>query len=186
MRRGDAGARERLILSQVPWVMYLARRLWKPHHELDDLISVGLVALCRAVDKYDARLSKLTEFCRRPITWDIGNYQRADTTVTRPARRNVKHGARWDAAKRCGTLVSDGICQALVDGGCDEVEAAEIAVKLRRVVAALNQRLSLIVEMRLAGCTLEEVGRRCHLTRQRVCQLEQAAHVSIRKAMGDE
>ena len=52
----DIKARDRLVLSYAPMVRYLATRKIRAipsHHDLDDLVSCGLIALIAAVDRFD-------------------------------------------------------------------------------------------------------------------------------------
>ena len=54
--RGDAHARQRLVLSYAPMVRYLASRKLRQlpaHCSVDDLASAGLVALLESVDRFD-------------------------------------------------------------------------------------------------------------------------------------
>jgi len=54
--RGDAEARNQLILSYAPMVQYLASRKARSipaHCEVDDLVSCGLMGLVAAVDRFD-------------------------------------------------------------------------------------------------------------------------------------
>jgi RNA polymerase sigma factor for flagellar operon FliA len=52
----DIKARDRLVMSYAPMVRYLATRKVRAipsHHDLDDLVSCGLIALIAAVERFD-------------------------------------------------------------------------------------------------------------------------------------
>jgi RNA polymerase sigma factor for flagellar operon FliA len=53
---GDAGARDRLVLTLAPvvkFIVYRKAREFPPHTDLEDFISCGLEALIRSIDRYD-------------------------------------------------------------------------------------------------------------------------------------
>ncbi len=65
----SASLREELILTHMPQVEFLARRLHRrcPQVELDDLISVDTIGLIQAVDRFDPALqSQAQNICRAP------------------------------------------------------------------------------------------------------------------------
>ena len=52
---GDATARDRMIRANVPLVLSIARQYDGARLELDDLIQEGMIGLCTAVDRFDAK-----------------------------------------------------------------------------------------------------------------------------------
>ena len=53
MKKGDEKARDKLILSNLGIVGYIARKFIGPGIDIDDLIGTGYIGLIKAVDDYD-------------------------------------------------------------------------------------------------------------------------------------
>lgn len=50
---GDENAREKLILSYRPLVFWIAKKFRVPHQRYQDLVQEGMMALIKAVDRFD-------------------------------------------------------------------------------------------------------------------------------------
>ena len=82
--------REQMILSHLPQVNLLARRVHRrcPQGvELDDLISAGTIGLVKAVDRYDPRRSKLATLAEHRINGAILDYLRQLDPLPRTIRQ---------------------------------------------------------------------------------------------------
>src|SRR4051812_40538030 len=55
VERGDTSARERMVLSNLRLVVYVARRYQARGVPFDDLVQEGILGLARAVEKFDYR-----------------------------------------------------------------------------------------------------------------------------------
>jgi len=90
-RRGDRRSREQLILSLAPLVKYVAYRKTRelpPHVEVDDLISCGLEAVIRAIDRFDPeRGVSLTQFAWSRIHGSMLDELRRTDWASRSVRR---------------------------------------------------------------------------------------------------
>ena len=85
--------RESMILERMAQVEYLARRLHRrcPQVELDDLISVGVIGLIQAVDRFDpARNLKLKTLAEHRISGALLDYLRHVDPLPRSVRRFQK------------------------------------------------------------------------------------------------
>jgi RNA polymerase primary sigma factor len=178
MRQGDQVARELLVHSQIPWVMQIAHRLARPQDDLDDLISVGLVALLISVDQFDARLARLSTFVHKPVVWRILAYQRKTSTLCRPTNCAQQWAQQWHAAANVAAELREHEHPAI--GPTDTTEVEEEIDRLRAAINRLPKRLRLVVRSRLAGQTLEHIGDRLQISKERVRQLERKAHEWLR------
>jgi len=100
----------------------------------------------------------------------------------------------WDAPPGSGDYSEDGT--SLRDYLCmrygllqeqqpvDEAKILEAKWKVRELVSGLDDnKLRFIVRQRLAGKTLNEVGKGLGLTRERIRQLENIAHLKMKKVL---
>lgn len=87
--------REQLILGQLPQVRLLARRLQRrcpKQVQLDDLISVGVVGLIQAVDRFDSeRGCKLKTIAEHRIRGAMLDYLRKLDPLPRAVRQFIRH-----------------------------------------------------------------------------------------------
>lgn len=75
--KGDAAARNRLILNHSKLVRSIAAKFVKNGVPLEDLIQVGTIGLINAVDRYNpARKTTLATFATLTITGEIKHYLR--------------------------------------------------------------------------------------------------------------
>lgn len=110
----DIAARNRLVLTYAPMVKYLAGRKARdlPQHvELDDLVSVGLVALISSVNRFDpAKGASFEQFAWTRIAGAILDELRrldwAPRSVRRTGRTINQARAEWQA--RHGQEPTDG------------------------------------------------------------------------------
>jgi len=101
----DIAARNRIVLSYAPMVKYLAARKVRdlPQHvELDDLVSVGLVALISSVNRFDpAKGASFEQFAWTRIAGAIMDELRrldwAPRSVRRTGRSIQQTRAEWQA-----------------------------------------------------------------------------------------
>jgi RNA polymerase sigma factor for flagellar operon FliA len=88
--RGDARARDRLVLAYAPMVKYLASRKARElpaHCELDDLVSCGLVAVVEAVDRFDpAKGATFEQYAWTRVAGSIVDELRRQDRVSRSSR----------------------------------------------------------------------------------------------------
>jgi RNA polymerase sigma factor (sigma-70 family) len=74
MRQGDNNARTRLIMSNLGYVMSVAKSYSIYKASLEDLFQAGALGLCKAVDKFDASLGfRLTSYATWFIEGEIRN-----------------------------------------------------------------------------------------------------------------
>jgi RNA polymerase sigma factor FliA len=88
---GDGASRDRLILSYVPMVRYIASRKLRElpaHCDLDDLASSGLVALMEALDRYDpAKGASFEQYAWTRVAGALVDELRRQDWASRSVRR---------------------------------------------------------------------------------------------------
>jgi RNA polymerase sigma factor (sigma-70 family) len=88
MRQGDNNARTRLIMSNLGYVMSVAKSYSIYKASLEDLFQAGALGLCKAVDKFDASLGfRLTSYA----TWFI------ESEIQNEAAGYLKHHSDYDS-----------------------------------------------------------------------------------------
>ena len=204
VRRIDAGdphARHRLALANLRLVASIARGYGRAE-DFDDLMSVGVLGLLRAIDGFDAsrglRISTyavpwITQHCQRHV-------QRMRSMVTTdahaPDRRTVHTDARLDAP--LGNPDDDANethLDRLADERAVNPEHAALASSFRRTFARATHHAGLIErdaemmrrrflpEPGTRTPPLAELGRAVGLSRERARQVEARAVPAIRAAL---
>lgn len=183
-RDGDRRAREDLVLHNLGLVVSIARRFQCGGVGIGDLVQEGSLGLCKAIDRFDPERGH--RFSTYAVWW-VRAYlnrglQRAAGAVHRQEPRSA-HDVSLDETVALGSETTH--LDLLADGGPAADEALGSAELQRQVRRALDQvRGSLgrvawdIVWERLADDdprTLEELGHRFGVSRERVRQIEQRA-----------
>jgi RNA polymerase sigma factor (sigma-70 family) len=182
MRHGDQDARRRLIESQLPLVVSIARRYVRPHVPLDDLCQVGAMALIRCLTKFRPRKGRLSTFCHQQILWSLDHFVAKNRSlVSRPANRPAPHlSAAWDAALDVVSLDEAPVKQiACADESGEVLDADQNELRWRQLEAAAFARLTpqqaLVLRGRLDGLLLRELAAEIGVSKERVRQIYQAA-----------
>jgi RNA polymerase sigma factor (sigma-70 family) len=84
----EEGKRDRVIELMLPMVIYVVEQ-FNLSNDFDDLIGVGNLALCRAVDNYKPEKSrKFISYCRSCIKWGVLDYlNRQRDFIHNPTKR---------------------------------------------------------------------------------------------------
>lgn len=183
IRRGDAAAKQLLAVSNLPFVVSVARRYAKGGQRLDDLVQEGNVGLMKAIEHYDAK--KNVRFATYAVWW-IRAYI---TRYLKDNRGQVRGGEAERESMRdfsLDAMVGDdgetSFLDRLEDGGptpdltfAQRETSQDVKDALSRVKKRIGDMGWDIVQERLTQDeprTLEELGRRWGVSRERVRQVE--------------
>lgn len=174
--------------------------------EVEEFISVGVMAFMRAVSRFDlSRGTRLSTYATMAIIRDVRGASLEDLTVKVPdVRGRVRDRERLTAAREIsrqtvslgsalrGTkslVVADafGDDRGKAQGEMfDELHRREAAGLVRaRMHEHLDARERLVVQMRMRGRTLEEVGEVLGVCKERVRQMYKGSLRVLRAEMGE-
>lgn len=201
-RRADPRARGQLVLLALPYVRALAQRVMRsmrlhPSQEtLDDLVAEAcLKILTAAVDSYDpAHGSRWTTYCHQPALWAMNRWaKRFRSVISEPPKsRDVSifnERLDLDDPEDPLTPVVERLRGSVEAPG---VFADEDRARLYAAIAALDERERAVIEARLEGKTLIEVGAVTEntyhpesggLSRERIRQIERDAVWRLRRLL---
>jgi len=117
--------RERVIKEFLPYIKYTAYRLsWKlpPHVSTEDLISVGLMGLMDALDRFEPGKVKLKTYAELRIKGSMIDELRATAWIPRSMRKKIDtiNKARISLEKKNGRMPDDREVAALLNMPLDE------------------------------------------------------------------
>ncbi|MDA0803232.1 MAG: sigma-70 family RNA polymerase sigma factor [Planctomycetota bacterium] len=169
--------------SNVALVLAMARRVRADDMEFADLIGEGNMALMRSVDKFDCeRGFKFSTYACRAI---LKAFSRAGINSTKYRQR---YSLAYDPELEIGNAVDPRAGSAVTDGST----IVELRELLSTNAAALSPVEHSVIENRFGftahlnddSPTLEEVGRRLGLTKERVRQVQNHALAKLRSLLG--
>ncbi|MBI4682642.1 MAG: FliA/WhiG family RNA polymerase sigma factor [Nitrospirae bacterium] len=101
--------REQVIKEFLPYIKYTAYRLsWKlpPHVTIDDLVSVGLMGLMDALDRFEPGRVKLKTYAELRIRGSMIDELRATAWIPRSMRKKIEviNNARMKLEKKHGKI----------------------------------------------------------------------------------
>lgn len=167
-RRGDRGARARVIEQNLPLVHALARRFSRPSEPLDDLVQIGAIGLIKAVDGF-----------REERGSDLGAY--AVPTIVGELRRHVRTAgsSRLDGPQ---LEALDG--DALEDGARGQEDVSEVRELVRAAFGALSPRERRIVALRFfRDWSQQAIGAEVGLSQVQVSRVLSTSLVKMRERL---
>ena len=215
MVRKGGRAKERLISSNLRLVASVARRQVRRSGwlTLDDLVQEGARGLSHAIDKFDATMGTAlstyaTWWIRQYISRAIANsglvripVHVQDTVVGR-MKDCVRRFDRFESIEEMVAVQADlDEAEGQSDEAWDEVNTSPLAVDgeyervdaevvIRGLLIVLTEREAYVIRRRFGldgqSLTLEEVGGKLGVTRERIRQIEKAAMDKLRLHMGTD
>jgi RNA polymerase primary sigma factor len=192
-RKGDSKAKQKLVRHNLAFVLVMARKQRRGSVRLDDLIQEGNLGLLRAVDKFDPHAG--TRFLTYAAWWIrayVGRYLKEARSAVRPRSGTVaQHDVSLDGSIGEGGDVS---CLERIEDEAPGPEAvalsAETARKVRHLLRKVRGRIGDlgwdIVRDRLqqdSPRTLEEIGKRWGVSRERTRQVEATTKQFLRRQL---
>ena len=181
-RRGDVGARQRLVRHNLAFVVAIARKQRRGTVRLDDVIQEGNVGLMRAVEKFDPDAG--TRFSTYAVWWIrayIGKYLKEARSSVRPQSGTVAQAdLSLDSAvdEENDTTHLERI-EDDAPGPEDSFLTTEADGEVRDALGRIRKRVGElgwdIIHNRMQQDqprTLEEIGKRWGVSRERVRQVE--------------
>lgn len=173
--------RDQLVNANMPLVLAMAKRTRLSNVDFSELISEGNMALLRAIDKFDAgRGFKFSTYGCRAI---LKAFSRASSMRSRyherfptefdpdMERSDMLQTRRHQVEQDCTEQL-----RQILDNNTAQLSSIEMVI--------IRERFPLEPDVK-AG-TLEEVGKRVNLTKERVRQIQNSALRKIRQALDSE
>jgi RNA polymerase primary sigma factor len=181
--KGDEGARRQLAVSNLAFVVAVAKKFANRGARLDDLVQEGNVGLMKAIEHFDPK--KNVRFATYAVWWIrayITRYLKDNRSQVRGGES--ERGSMTDFSLDA-TIDDDGettFLDRIEDGGpsphenfVHQEQDAEIQAALQRVKKRIGDMGWDILQERLTQDkprTLEELGQRWGVSRERVRQVE--------------
>ena len=185
MKNGDLEARNELIERNMRLVAHVAKKYQNPEDEMEDLISIGIIGLIKAVETYKEDYgSRLATYAARCI----------DNELLMHFRAKKKTSKEVSLCEPIGTDKEGNQIQLLdvvVSEDEDVVELLEQDRKVRRLNEIIPQTLSgrelfiIINRYGLYGkktMTQREIARKLGISRSYVSRIEKRAIEKLRQA----
>lgn len=182
---GDPDARNSLIEHNLRLVVYVAKKFESTGTGIEDLISIGTIGLCKAVNTFRSDKNiKLATYASRCIENEILMYLRKQSGKGGEVSLDEPLNVDFDGNE---LLLSD-ILGSEEDGVAYELEQREEREAIRRAVATLDERERLIIELRygLSGkqeMTQKEVASYLGISQSYISRLEKKIIADLRERM---
>lgn len=208
----DADVRNALVVHHKGLVYLIAKACYRaPLPELDDLMQVGYLGVIRALKTFEPERgvqfsSYASWWIRNYVSMYVRRNHAAVAGMSRQCEMEIERdieqaiGAKRETCERrlAATRRAVSLDAPLFDDGDatmvdalpapddvdSEVQSRATAQSVRHAIGALGDRDRLIVGQRMREETLQAIGDRLGITRERVRQLEAKARCRMRKAFG--
>ena len=185
MKNGDLEARNELIERNMRLVAHVAKKYQNPEDEMEDLISIGIIGLIKAVDTYKEDYgSRLATYAARCIDNELLMHFRAKKKTSKEVSLYEPIGTDKE-----GNQIQ--LLDVVVSEDEDVVELLEQDRKVRRLNEIIPQTLSgrelfiIINRYGLYGkktMTQREIARKLGISRSYVSRIEKRAIEKLRQA----
>ncbi len=169
-----------IVQANLRLVVSIAKRHVRPHQDLFELVSDGNVSLMRAVDKFDyTRGFKFSTYASWAV---IRNFAR---TIPEQHLHHERYQTGWDEVLE----------RAALPAAAEGVESDQLAAMrgtLERMLESLDLRERTILRQRYGlegrhgAQTLEQIGQRLGVSKERIRQLESRAIAKLRASFANE
>lgn len=188
-KEGDTAARNLLIEHNLRLVAHIAKKYQAPEHDTDDLISIGIIGLIKAVMTFDSgKNNKLATYAARCIENELLMMLRSRKKLTREVSMYEKIGVDQEGRE---LRLMDVLESEPVDI-LENLETQRNISQLRSCICkVLNKRELLIICERYGLCGMEEKTQReiatsLGISRSYVSRLEKRALEKLKDAFEEE
>lgn len=188
--QGDVArsARQKLILHNLRLVSHIVRKYYGMNKNAEDLISIGTIGLCKAIDTFQMDAgTKFATYAARCIQNEILMYFRAE----KKHAQDVSISETIDVDRDGNPLTYMDVISS-EESVSDEVSLqvdAERAVHLLKTSLGERERQVIVMRYGLglpAPMTQQEIADRLGISRSYVSRIEKAAIEKLRNLMGGE
>ena len=188
-KEGDTAARNLLIERNLRLVAHIAKKYQAPEHDTDDLISIGIIGLIKAVMTFDSgKNNKLATYAARCIENELLMMLRSRKKLTREVSMYEKIGVDQEGRE---LRLMDVLESEPVDI-LENLETQRNISQLRSCICkVLNERELLIICERYGLCGMEEKTQReiatsLGISRSYVSRLEKRALEKLKDAFEED
>lgn len=188
-KEGDTAARNLLIEHNLRLVAHIAKKYQAPEHDTDDLISIGIIGLIKAVMTFDSgKNNKLATYAARCIENELLMMLSSRKKLTREVSMYEKIGVDQEGRE---LRLMDVLESEPVDI-LENLETQRNISQLRSCICkVLNERELLIICERYGLCGMEEKTQReiatsLGISRSYVSRLEKRALEKLKDAFEED
>ncbi len=175
-----AAVKNDIVQANLRLVVSIAKRHIRPNQDLFELVSDGNVSLMRAVDKFDyTRGFKFSTYASWAV---IRNFAR---TIPEQHLHHERYQTGWEEVLETAPLPA-------APDGVESDQLAAMRSTLERMLDCLDLRERTILRQRYGlegrhgAQTLEQIGQRLGVSKERIRQLEVRAIAKLRASFADE
>lgn len=186
MKEGDISARNSLIEHNLRLVAHIAKKYQSEQEDMEDLISIGIFGLMKAVMSYDdSKGSKLATYSARCIENELLMYFRSK----KKRSRDVSLYEQIGTDKEGNPLQLVDIVEAKEQDVIEKLENLEVLEKLSFIIPKfLSKREQFVIIKRFGlngqkAATQNEVAKALGISRSYVSRLEKQALKKLRKQL---
>lgn len=185
---GDEAARKVLIERNLRLVAHIVKRFDNTREEAEDLISIGVIGLIKAVQTFDSeKKTKLATYAARCIENEILMYLRA--------RKKIKYEIllheRIGADKEGNEITLSDILGTSSEAVLEEVDARLEKDKLYQEIQTLDSREKIVLILRYglidgSEKTQREIAKKLGISRSYVSRIEKRAVQKLNDRLAQE
>ena len=191
-KRGNRRAIERIVENYRYLVKWVAARYFVPGWESEDLEQEGFLCLLEILQQFDPSKSKFSTYLAKCIGMRLCNHGQKDGLIRTPSfegalvRKTTKKARELARYVRSLERVAERDVTSLADNPLEQLLAREEQEQAKKELAQriadleqLPKRSRNIVLRRLFGETLQQIGKRYRITKQRAQQVYERAVNSL-------
>ena len=170
---GDMDAREKLVMSHLNLVRFIANKFKNRGEPIDDLVQVGYLGLLKAIDRFDpSRGLEFTTFAT-PTIAEIAEY--LDATVDEVLEAMESSSAYSSVSLEAPSGMDDDDTPSVIDRYAtedQELAFTDDRIIIEEALASFSPREREVIEMRfLQGMTQIEIAEKLGISQVQVSRL---------------